>query len=136
MPCRSMYVDPADMYMIQRSVIRITELHQEQLSRIFQRTGYVRSAVWEKTFLNRLNKLMQSAARASALAVFFCPKHPLSSAGCSRLTSNISGKKRCIMLQYEQRHLFYPQRQRCRRDSIMMKGSTNYGRNDFFTAGI
>lgn len=69
-----MYVDPADMYMIQRSVIRITELHQEQLSRIFQRTGYVRSAVWEKTFLNQLNKLMQSAARASALAVFFLSK--------------------------------------------------------------
>ena len=40
-----MYVNLADMYMILKSVIRITESHLEQLLKICRKTGSAQSAV-------------------------------------------------------------------------------------------
>ena len=55
----------ADMYMIRRLAIRITELHLEQHGRMYLRIGYAQYAVWEKTFLNK-NKPKRTAYSSSS----------------------------------------------------------------------
>ena len=48
---KNIFANHADMNMIQKSVIQITESHLEQHSKIFQKIGYAHSAVLVKMFL-------------------------------------------------------------------------------------
>ena len=53
-------VNHVDMYMTLKQAIQTTELHLEPHLKIFRKTGYARSAVWEKKYLQRRSNLYSS----------------------------------------------------------------------------